>query len=96
MWVAVLAVIVGVLAYYLRSELVSWLLIIVFMVQVTSVAYFSKTEEVYYREFNYYLYSAVKVRLCLVACLFKNGSVGFAQGFPKSRKENVFFSNISM
>lgn len=61
MWVAVLAAIVGVLAYYLRSEMVSWLLIIVFMVQVTSVAYFSKTEEVYYREFNYYLYSAVKV-----------------------------------
>ncbi|VDK31429.1 unnamed protein product [Gongylonema pulchrum] len=61
MWVIGLAIILGVLVHWLRNELFFWCLIVIFMLKVTSVAHFSETEDAYYREFNYYLYSAVKI-----------------------------------
>uniref|UniRef100_A0AAF5PHL9 MBOAT family protein n=1 Tax=Wuchereria bancrofti TaxID=6293 RepID=A0AAF5PHL9_WUCBA len=56
-----LAVVMGIIANYWRSELVYWFTLIMLIVKIHSIMNFSKVEDVYYREFNYYLYSAVKI-----------------------------------
>lgn len=56
-----LAVVMGVLANYCRSELISWFILMMFMIKIHSIIHFSEVGDVHYREFNYYLYSIVKV-----------------------------------
>ncbi|CAG9541002.1 unnamed protein product [Cercopithifilaria johnstoni] len=59
--VFMLAVVMGIVANYCRHELVSWFILIMFIIKVHSIIHFSKVEDVCYREFNYYLYSVVKI-----------------------------------
>ncbi|EFO14321.2 hhat protein [Loa loa] len=59
--VFILAVVMGILAKYWRNELVYWFILIMFIVKIHSIINFDKIADVYYREFNYYLYSAIKI-----------------------------------
>lgn len=56
-----LAIVMGILIKYWRNELVSWFILILFILKIRSIVHFSETEDVFYREFNYYLYSVIKV-----------------------------------
>lgn len=59
--IALFSILVSSLAYYSRSQLIAWILCILFVLKANCYAYFSSSGQVYYREFNFYLYSAVKV-----------------------------------
>uniref|UniRef100_A0A8R1XVT8 Protein-cysteine N-palmitoyltransferase Rasp n=1 Tax=Onchocerca volvulus TaxID=6282 RepID=A0A8R1XVT8_ONCVO len=73
--VFMLAVVIGILTNYWRNELFSWLVVIIFIVKINSIAYFSRTEDVYFREFNYYLYSAIKI---LNFCIYLSRTKGIS------------------
>ncbi|KAL3982292.1 MBOAT membrane-bound O-acyltransferase family protein [Acanthocheilonema viteae] len=59
--VFMLAVVMGILANYCRNELVSWFILIIFILKIHSIIDFSEIGVVHYREFNYYLYSVIKI-----------------------------------
>ncbi|VDM96597.1 unnamed protein product [Thelazia callipaeda] len=59
--VSILAALMAILAYYCRKELIFWLIIITFMVKINLIIHFNDSIDVHYREFNYYLYSAIKI-----------------------------------
>uniref|UniRef100_A0A915PJ52 Protein-cysteine N-palmitoyltransferase Rasp n=1 Tax=Setaria digitata TaxID=48799 RepID=A0A915PJ52_9BILA len=76
MTVFTLAVVMSIIANYWRNELVSWCTLIIFMVKINSIVYFSKIEDVYYREFNYYLYSVVKIlNFCIYLSRTKDANI---------------------
>lgn len=70
--VLVLAVVLGILANYWRKELVYWFILVMFIVKIHAVIKFNKAGDVYYREFNYYLYSAIKVSSLIVKMIVFN------------------------
>ncbi|KAM3726089.1 Protein-cysteine N-palmitoyltransferase HHAT [Dirofilaria immitis] len=74
--VFMLAIVMSILANYWRNELVSWFILIIFIVKINSIVYFSKTEDAYFREFNYYLYSAIKIlNFCIYLSRTKDVSI---------------------
>ncbi|VDP13203.1 unnamed protein product [Onchocerca flexuosa] len=93
--VFMLAVVISILTNYWRNELVSWLIVIIFIVKINSIAYFSRTEDVYFREFNYYLYSAVKIlNFCIY--LSRTKGVSFSSSLFVRYTQYIFYPPYSI
>lgn len=62
LFIGVYAVIVTSVTYFARSQLIAWVMSIIFLLSANNYAPFSLNLGIFYREYTFYLYTGVQVQ----------------------------------